>query len=1313
MNRNKLTLLAATALTMLGTAGQANAQSVATGVTILSGPATPTANGEIGPDSIIIPNAISADGKIALAQVIPAGNVGTPINNNIWVWENGTPRMIAITRPSVPGVEEARQFTPTDLSGDGRTITGALTSRANLLDGTTLRTYTVNRAAYWTQASGLTLFPQVSAAEFVGRVGTAESAFVNSDGRFFAVTSSPIPYLADGSRNPAPRISRVHRYSSAGGYEHLGSLGSTVSMTVSGINGAGDVIIGNSNDIAASNLDANGDSINLGAFRWDVLSGLTQLSVLSAAPQNSALGRYARALDISRDGTTVVGSSRGNDGRIQAVHWRGSGIQALGFVPGFDTANATTLATATSRNGSIIGGDGTGGPWLWEAATGMQRLQTLVQNAGITLNGYTFANLSDISDTGEFIAGFATNPAGGLDSFGDPLIARGFVLQIARTAPPPAPVPVVTFLTAPTGSETPDASVVDISANGSIVAGGFGNAGIILWNNANPTAVANANGVVSSAISGDGNIVVGELFDATRLSVIYRKGTNTISDLPDVNANEIAVYSPAVNTDGTYFAVTSAVLNPASNCGSAYNGRTYICATSNRAYRWSPTGGYQILGTFGVQWDMFVGDISGDGQKIAVVGVNREVPFFQAAGLWTQGTGLVRLPDLSLSPTNGITSLLTHSRAFGISRDGSTVVGQSRGGNGLVQAVYWRGGTVTGLGFLSGCSPTSPFESSDCVTSALAANADGSVIVGRSLLAANNGNDLAWRWTAASGMQDLNLFATNAGINLGGYVLTDAVGLSDDGQYIAGNANNGTQQRGYVLSIAAGPPPPTTLSTTARLIVTLTLPGVTQTSIVNQSFSTQVDALLNGTNVFTRTVADQITGSLGVTALADARTALQVGSGLRRVVIGAPTLVSNTTTVLSSTSNTVNVASGTQVTTAAVVTNGPATVATGDLGTCATAATNGVNPTGCSLSGTPVSVDTNVINTTTFTNTINSVTPTTTQTVNQLISAKWQVSATAGNQFGTVHALVGPVSFERADQFVGQLTSPKRRRTLVSLDDVQASLFGSYSGGRSKIEADAKIPVAATKGSHDTFTIGGARKINTHLALGAAFDHGTSDYHVQDPQYGENLELKQTQVGVFGGFSRGQATISGALSYGFGTVDTVLETPTGPARASRDTQSWTFGVEGAYDVPLGSSANLALIGGARTTRAKLQAFTETGGSSPLRGLGNDVDRTRLYTGFDLSGQFKAGTVKLEPSLYARAAQDSGDKNGVADVVFASTPGGPTLQALGPNVGKSIVEYGAALSAQLSTNSRLTIGYDATTRDRATSSAARLGLSVAW
>jgi hypothetical protein len=107
------------------------------------------------------------------------------------------------------------------------------------------------------------------------------------------------------------------------------------------------------------------------------------------------------------------------------------------------------------------------------------------------------------------------------------------------------------------------------------------------------------------------------------------------------------------------------------------------------------------------------------------------------------------------------------------------------------------------------------------------------------------------------------------GINLNGYVLNDAVGVSDNGQIIAGNARTMAASRAATSCLSAPRHhlTPPALTTSARLIVTLTLPGVTQTSIVNQTFSTQVDAVLNGSNLFTRTVGDQITGTLGVTAL--------------------------------------------------------------------------------------------------------------------------------------------------------------------------------------------------------------------------------------------------------------------------------------------------------------------------------------------------------------------------------------------------------------------------------------------------------------
>ena len=328
-------------------------------------------------------------------------------------------------------------------------------------------------------------------------------------------------------------------------------------------------------------------------------------------------------------------------------------------------------------------------------------------------------------------------------------------------------------------------------------------------------------------------------------------------------------------------------------------------------------------------------------------------------------------------------------------------------------------------------------------------------------------------------MQDLQQLALNAGLNLNGFELYEANGVSDNGQFISGNSFNSSQNvyRGFVLQLAQ--------VTQSRLIVTLRLPGVTQTSIVNQTFNTQVDALLNGANVFTRTVNDPITGAGGVTALSNARAALQVGSGLRRVVIGAPTLLSNVTTVLGTTNNTVDVASGTTTSTATINTFGPANVITGDLGVCATGVVGSTAPTGCSLPGTPVAVNSGILNSNVYTQTNNTVTPTTTPTVNQLITARWQVSATAGNQFGTVHALVGPAAFERGDRLIGQLLGisggdasaasgitraalPVRDKSGLGGGEGGLTMFGGYFGGRSSMNADAGIPVA--RGSRATAT---------------------------------------------------------------------------------------------------------------------------------------------------------------------------------------------------------------------------------------------------
>jgi uncharacterized membrane protein len=912
------------------------------------------------------------------------------------------------------------------------------------------------------------------------------------------------------------------------------------------------------------------------------------------------------------------------------------------------------------------------------------------------------------------------------------------LLAVPQAAQAQSTGAVVVFL--PAAPESPVDSgthAAGISADGSIVAGNDDapvlSSNIVVWVNGVPrTIVVNQpttarpipRGFSVDSISGNGLTITGHENDSDHRSMIWTQATGAVY-FPNPTAGNLINFDTYVNSNGTYFAVSGRP-NPTLPDGST---NPLSLATPDKAYRYSSAGGYENLGNFGATWNMRAAGISGDGGTIAGNAFDKAPGLFpndeqyrQAAFRWTTSAGLSRLFDLSASPQSG--RIPGISEANGISRDGSTIVGASRGNDGFVQAVYWRPDGIHALGFLPGAAlPTATLLDSNGSTHALAANADGSIIVGRSI-----GNftlsapDLAWRWTATSGMQDLNVIARNASINLNGFTLIDAVGISDNGQFITGNASNATQSLGYVLQLAQ--------VTQSRLIVTIRLPGVTLSSIVNQSFSTQVDGLLNGRSVFTRTVTDPITGAGGVTALADARAALQVGSGLRRVVIGAPTLISNTTTVTGTTNAVVDVASGTSTSTASVNIFGPATVATGSLGTCATPAANNVNPTGCSLPGTPVNVDAGILNSNVFTNTLNTVTPQTTPTVNQLISAKWQVSASAGNQFGTVHALAGVAAFDRGDRLIGQLLgmggagqndgASRVTRAAMPMRDASAlggegsglTMFGGYFGNWSRIDADASVPVANVRGNTNGFVLG-LEKALGDARIGAAVDHGTSDYSVRDPVYAETLALKHTQLALYVGWNSGGFSLDGAASYGFGTARTTLSTPTTPATGSRDVKSWSLGAQAGYTVPLGRSASVELVGGVRHTSAKLSRFTETGGPSPLIGLAETVNRTRIYGGIEAEARIDMGGLTLTPRLHARLARDSGDASGTADLVFASAPNGPVLTAVGPGVGRTVAELGGSLDAALSDTVHLWVGYDGSFRDGARTHAAKAGLTVAF
>lgn len=116
------------------------------------------------------------------------------------------------------------------------------------------------------------------------------------------------------------------------------------------------------------------------------------------------------------------------------------------------------------------------------------------------------------------------------------------------------------------------------------------------------------------------------------------------------------------------------------------------------------------------------------------------------------------------------------SSGFGISADGTTIVGSAASTDG-VQAFRWTESEgIVGLGYLPTAAGVTPFSE------AYAASANGSVIVGlsRSMASAQSGWE-AFRWTQAGGMQGL-------GDLPGGAVLSAAFATTPDGAVIVGRA---------------------------------------------------------------------------------------------------------------------------------------------------------------------------------------------------------------------------------------------------------------------------------------------------------------------------------------------------------------------------------------------------------------------------------------------------------------------------------------------------------------------------------------------
>jgi probable HAF family extracellular repeat protein len=280
--------------------------------------------------------------------------------------------------------------------------------------------------------------------------------------------------------------------------------------------------------------------------------------------------------------------------------------------------------------------------------------------------------------------------------------------------------------------------------------------------------------------------------------------------------------------------------------GACWDGSVVVGTTSSsmgdQAYRWSQSGGMVGLGDLaGGRFASIANGVSSDGAVVVGVGsVTGTFPNgFNEAFRWTAASGMVSLGDLPGGDT--------YSAADGVSADGSTVVGFGVSANGGEAFRWTASGGMIGLGRLGGFGGSRARAASadgsvivgvsdeatggeafrwtidgmvglgyitgfNGSSDANGVSADGSVIVGMSSNFSPYG-DGAFIWDAQRGMRELEVVLTHdLGMDLQGWHLDNAYGVSADGRVITGTASApGGRLRGWVAVI----PEPSILPTTA------------------------------------------------------------------------------------------------------------------------------------------------------------------------------------------------------------------------------------------------------------------------------------------------------------------------------------------------------------------------------------------------------------------------------------------------------------------------------------------------------------------
>jgi len=329
---------------------------------------------------------------------------------------------------------------------------------------------------------------------------------------------------------------------------------------------------------------------------------------------------------------------------------------------------------------------------------------------------------------------------------------RALVAALLACAGPAAASPSFT----PIGPADLPSRAYGVSADGQVVVGAVWPGGSITtfgdvafrWSGGAfaPLAMGSAEGA-----SSDGSVVVGAVRDDTNRSHAFRwtPGDGVVQLSLPFQSTAASIASDVSADGGVAVGTTGPEFFPSSG------GMTWTQTV--------PTG-------VGCNSAVFVAAnaVSADGSVIGGSCAGDVLP--SQAVRWTLQNGAYAPLELGELPGG----FFGNSKAFGVSADGSTIVGQDDSASGLEAFVWTLPTGMLGIGDLAGGG----FESS-----AADASADGSIVVGTGTTDAGSE---AFVWDANAGMRSLQGVLEANGLDLAGWRLEAATGVSDDGRRFVG-----------------------------------------------------------------------------------------------------------------------------------------------------------------------------------------------------------------------------------------------------------------------------------------------------------------------------------------------------------------------------------------------------------------------------------------------------------------------------------------------------------------------------------------------